>query len=66
MPEIVIFDEKTAGPDKGPETEIRSKLAQKSAVELPEESMEVDQDDEAIEFIDVIKNLGKFEGGYKM
>ena len=57
----MIFDEKTAGP----ETEIRSKLAQKSAVELPEESMEVDQDDEAIEFIDVIKNLGKSSGADK-
>ena len=62
----MIFDEKTAEPDKGPETEIRSKLAQKSAVELPEESMmEVDQDDEAIEFIDVIKNLGKSSGADK-
>ena len=58
----MIFDEKTAGP----ETKIRSKLAQKSAVELPEESMmEVDQDDEAIEFIDVIKNLGKSSGADK-
>ena len=65
LPEIVIFDEKTAGPDDGSETEIRSKLAQKSAVELPEESMEVDQDDEAIEFIDVIKNLGKSSGADK-
>ena len=62
----MIFDEKTAGPDDGAETETRSKLAQKSAVELPEESMmEVDQDDEAIEFIDVIKNLGKSSGADK-
>ena len=61
----MIFDEKTAGPDDGPETEIRSKLAHKSAAELPEESMEVDQDDEAIEFIDVIKNLGKSSGADK-
>ena len=58
----MIFDEKTAGPDDGSETEIRSKLAQKSAVELPEESMEIDQEDEAIEFIDVIKNLSKSSG----
>ena len=55
LPEIVIIDE--ASDADGPEKEIRSKLAE-SAVELPAESMDIDQE-EAIEFINVIKNIGK-------